>query len=173
MWKKCVRWTTRTGGVRWTKFIIFWAYCTAHASLFYCKICLWGAVIQGLYPVCWRSTRNYVAFVCTGTSRIRPKGQKHILTVLTAEGRLVYVVVRERRSNRLFGRASNILCQKKARQASSCLKNVSSQGVPSSRRMFDSAALHSGPKAFVGGVKTTPKQVAASARDYAPPHTAV
>jgi hypothetical protein len=98
------------------------------------------------------STRNYVAFVCAGTSRIRPKGQKHILAVLTAEGRLVYVVTRERRSSRPFGRASNILSPKKARQASSRL-NIASQGVPSSRRIFDSAALHGGPKALAEGVR--------------------
>jgi len=43
--------------------------------------------------------------------------------------------------------------QKKARQASSCMKNISSQGVPSSRRIFDSAAVNSGPKALVEGVR--------------------
>jgi hypothetical protein len=31
------------------------------------------------------------------------------------------------------------------------LEEISSQGVPSSRRIFDSTALHSGPKAFVEG----------------------
>jgi hypothetical protein len=64
---------------------------------------------------------------------------------------LRYVVTRERRSSRPFGRGSNIPSQKKARQAISCSKNISSQGVPSSRWIFDSAALHSGPKAFVEG----------------------
>lgn len=84
---------------------------------------------------------------------IWPKGQKHILAVLRAEGRLVYVVTRERRSSRPFGRASNILAQKKASQASSRLKNIASQGVPSSRRIFDSAALRSSPKALVESVR--------------------
>jgi hypothetical protein len=71
-------------------------------------------------------------------------------------------------------RASSILSQKKARQASWCLKNISSQGVSSSRRIFDSTVLHSGPKAFVEGrwQKTTPEQVAASIHDHGPSHTA-
>lgn len=70
---------------------------------------------------------------------------------LTAEGRLFYVVTQELRSSHPFGRTSNIPSQTKARQASSRLTNICSQGVPSSRRIFDSVALHSGPEALVEG----------------------
>jgi hypothetical protein len=51
--------------------------------------------------------------MCAGTSSVRPIGQKHIATVLTAEGRWVYVVTRKRRSRRLTGTARNLLFKKK------------------------------------------------------------
>jgi hypothetical protein len=109
----------------------------------------------------WRADTKPTLFVaCTRACKIRPKGQKHLSTVLTAVERWICVATRERSSSRPFRRASHLHGQ--TRQGRS-VHTWTFHSLFDNRELLtrsfslgkslESAVLHKGPKAFVEGIR--------------------